>query len=170
MMEARDCESYIKLVRIFNKFNNFQKKRFVEYERSLGFELLPFVDILRYFNSLQNLFDLEFFQTKISSNSQTTSELEKCVQSGLPFWEISEDTLILGDNNFASENEDGSLISNLGYKNVLSQKVVERIAYEKKFKISLNQELDAIKDKFLNISLVIMISHSLINSVGYEST
>jgi len=58
-----------------------------------------------------NLFDLELFQAKLSSNAKTLADLEKSVLSGSPFWEISEEELMGAD-----ESESVS-ISDLGYKN-----------------------------------------------------
>jgi hypothetical protein len=103
---------------------------------------------MRYLSALQNLFDFSFFQTKIASNAKTVIEVEKNVVSGLPFWEISEEELMMevaaaatpspSSDLVEKDPDSGSYIANLGYKNQLAQRVVERIAMEKKHKLSLN--------------------------------
>jgi len=102
---------------------------------------------MRYLSALQTLFDFSFFQTKIASNAKTVIEVEKNVLSGLPFWEISEEELMMevaatpspSSSDLVEKDPDsGSYIANLGYKNQLAQRVVERIAMEKKHKLSLN--------------------------------
>jgi hypothetical protein len=118
-----------------------QKKRFVEYKNALSFERLPLMMLLKYLNSLQNLFDLEFFQTKMTSNAKTMAEIEYKVLSGLSFWEMSEEEIIEANKTeivTAANTTDGSYISNLGYKNMLASKVVERIGSERKNKFTLN--------------------------------
>lgn len=102
---------------------------------------------------------MEFFQSKISSSSTTIADVEMRVFSGLPFWEINEELLMgLVEENahLVTENMDGSFVSQLGYKNVLASKVVERIAVEKRYKLTLNQELETIKDKFNQLEKVMM--------------
>jgi len=42
---------------------------------------------------LQNLFDLEFFSSKLSSVSANMANVEKAVLSGIPFFEESDETL-----------------------------------------------------------------------------
>jgi hypothetical protein len=101
------------------------------------------------FTALQNLFDLELFQSKLTSNAKTLADLEKSVLSGLPFWEISEEELMAGDSD-----ERTGLIADLGYKNQLAVKVVERMALEKRYKMTLNQDVEAVKDKFASIEKV----------------
>ena len=101
---------------------------------------------MRYLSALQTLFDFSFFQTKIASNAKTVIEVEKNVLSGLPFWEISEEELMMevaatpspSSDLVEKDPDNGSYIANLGYKNQLAQRVVERIAMEKKHKLSLN--------------------------------
>ena len=44
----------------------------------------------------------------------------------------------------------------MGYRNTLSKKLVDRIAAEKKHKLTLNQELEIIKDKFLQMEKVML--------------
>lgn len=76
--------------------------------------------VLRYFNSYQDLFDLELFQSKISSGSSTISDGEQRIFSGLPFWEINEE-LLMGlkedQSSLASIGEDGSFVNGLGHRN-----------------------------------------------------
>lgn len=52
------------------------------------------------------------------------------------------------EQSLVQQNEEGSFINNLGYRNQLAQRTVERLAQEKKFKLTLNQELEIIKDHF----------------------
>ena len=47
-----------------------------------------------------------------------------------------------------------SLVSNIGYKNLLASQAVDRMAKEKKFKLTLLQELESIKDKFAELELL----------------
>jgi hypothetical protein len=92
----------------------------VEYKNALSFERLPIMMLLKYFNSLQNLFDLEFFQTKMTTSSKTMAEIESKVLSGLSFWEMSEEELMESNKINVVANADGSFISNLGYHNDLA--------------------------------------------------
>ena len=47
-----------------------------------------------------------------------------------------------------------SLVADIGYKNELSKFVIERIAKEKKQKLTLHQELESIKDKFVEFEII----------------
>jgi len=85
----------------------------------------------------------------LTSNAKTLADLEKSVLSGLPFWEISEEELMAGNSD-----ERTGLIADLGYKNQLAVKVVERMALEKRYKMTLNQDVEAVKDKFASIEKV----------------
>jgi hypothetical protein len=78
--------------------------------------------MLMYFSSLQNLFDLEFFMAKLSSDSKTQTFLENSIMSGLSFWELSEEELmqLQDESTLTAPNNEGSFISNLGYKNQLA--------------------------------------------------
>jgi len=96
-----------------------QKKRFVEYQNSLSFEVSPLIHVLRYLCAYQNLYDLEFFQCKISSDSTTVADAEQRTFAGLPFWDINEE-LLLGlkpDSETLMRDEQGSFVSHLGTKN-----------------------------------------------------
>jgi len=90
---------------------------------------------------------LELFQAKLTSNAKTLADLEKSVLSGLPFWEISEEELL-------APQEETHSIDEIGYKNSLASKVVERMALEKRYKMTLNQDVEAVKDKFAHIEKV----------------
>lgn len=102
------------------------------------------------------MFDLEFFQNKIGSSAYTVATVEKHVLSGLPFWEDGNDAII--DMDSESDNESKQLskesLKDIGYKNTLAQKVVEKMAEEKKQKLMLIQDLENIKDKFTELSTV----------------
>jgi hypothetical protein len=99
-----------------------QKKRFVEYQNCLSFEHSPLIHVLRYLCAYQNLYDLEFFQCKISSESFTVADAEQRIFSGLPFWDMNEE-LLLGlkpDNESLITDENGSFISHFGTNNQLA--------------------------------------------------
>jgi hypothetical protein len=102
----------------------------------------------------------------MTTSSKTMAEIENKVLSGLSFWELSEEELIESNksNNdlLVAPDENGSLTSNLGYKNDLAAKVVERMALERKYKMTLNQECESIKDKFKMLEKVICFSAYLI--------
>ncbi len=86
----------------------------------------------------------------MTTGSKTMAEIENRVLSGLSFWELSEEELIESNKttDVVANATDGSFISNLGYRNDLAAKVTERMALERKFKMTLNQECETIKDKF----------------------
>lgn len=48
---------------------------------------------MTYFKSISNIYDLEFFTNKLASSANSMSNLEKCVLSGVPFWEEGDDSL-----------------------------------------------------------------------------
>ncbi|CDW82479.1 UNKNOWN [Stylonychia lemnae] len=170
--ESKDLENIYK-----------EKQRFVEFQNSYSYQYHPnyttnyqngqqisphLQSIVKYFKSLQNLLDLELFQNKIASNAQTLASLERNVLCGLPFWEEGDDALFDNSNQNNEEDEDigspkrdkdlnqkkSNVVQNIGYKNELSKYVVERIAAEKKNKLTLHQELESVKDKFNEMELM----------------
>ena len=91
----------------------------------------------------------------MTTSSKTMAEIESKVLSGLSFWEMSEEELMESNKINVVANADGSFISNLGYHNDLAAQVVERMALERKFKMTLNQECESIKEKFKALEKVI---------------
>lgn len=87
-----------------------------------------------------NLYDLEFFQNKIGSQAETMAEAERFVLSGLPFWEEGDEALFTNnDDDLRIPSESGTPSSSqLGYKNLLAGKVIERMGKEKKFKLTMH--------------------------------
>ena len=110
---------------------------------------------LYYMRQLSNLFDLEFFASKLPSKTFSIAGLEQHVMAGLPFWEESDDSLLDDSDDYLTASEtnrpmyaDQSDEVDSPHRNKLAERVVERIAAEKKAKIQLLQDLDSIKDKF----------------------
>jgi hypothetical protein len=67
------------------------------------------------------------------------AEIEYKVLSGLAFWEMSEEEITeTNKTEIVVPYTDSSFVSNLGYKNTLASKVVERIGVERKNKFTLN--------------------------------
>jgi hypothetical protein len=91
-----------------------------------------------YFKSLTNIYDLDFFMSKLSSSAQTIANVERMVLSHVSFWEEGDDALFednSDDDNEQSKDQEPSAFDEGGHrplKNVLSQIVTERIANEKK--------------------------------------
>ena len=67
------------------------KGRFVDFRHSFTVGDTLIYKYLFYFRQLQNVFDLEYFRSKLSSRSHSMAQLEIAVNSGTPFWEITED-------------------------------------------------------------------------------
>ena len=91
--------------------------------------------------NFQNLFDLEFFANKLPSKTFSIAGLEQCALSGLPFWEDTDDGMYSSDEYVenAEVNKpkyaDQSDEVDSPYRNQLAEKVIERVAMEKKGKI-----------------------------------
>jgi len=78
------------------------------------------------------------------------ASLERFVLSGLPFWEDGDEALFNEQSQFETPNDrsevtspaigskKSSVIASIGYKNTLSNIIVERIALEKRQKLTLN--------------------------------
>ncbi len=64
------------------------KGRFVDYRGTFTIHDHFLYKYLFYFRQLQNLFDLEYFRSKLSSRAHSMAQLEMAVNSGAPFWEI----------------------------------------------------------------------------------
>jgi hypothetical protein len=126
---------------------------------------------LSYFKSISNIFDLEFFTNKLASSANTIANVEKMVLSGVAFWEEGDEALF-ADLDEGSESEEEDQATKGGQpakktskaaaddnrfeegghrplKNVLAGKVAEKIAQEKGAKGQLRQDLESIKDKFV---------------------
>ena len=133
--------------------NNQRNVDFSECYKFTGNSVLNYLYYLRQFC---NLFDLEFFANKLPSKSFSIAGLEQCVLSGIPFWEDHED----GDDLSSDEYLDNQQVNDPMYadqsdavdsptRNQLALKVVQRVAEEKRAKLKLLQELELIKDKFI---------------------
>ena len=104
---------------------------------------------------LANLFDLEFFANKLPSKTFSIAGLEQAVMAGLPFWEESDESLLDDSEEYLNSVEpnkpmyaDQSDEVDSPHRNKLAERVVERVAAEKKAKMQLITDLEAIKDKF----------------------
>lgn len=132
---------------------------------------------LVYFHHLQNLFDLTFFQCKLSAKAHSITGLEHSVLSGLPFWEDGEkdgptsgghDDLFDGESEsdgvheYSKQNDDVESET----RNVLAMNIVKRIADEKKARTQLFRDLDIMKDKFEEISNMMRKQEHHLDLVG----
>jgi hypothetical protein len=103
---------------------------------------------LRYWKSVGNILDLEFFINKLGSTAFAMANVEKMVLSGVPFYEDGEEALMAGSDSGDSEEEvdtpkkggDVNKFDDGGHKplkNVLAGQVAEKIAREKREKNQL---------------------------------
>ena len=130
--------------------------RFVDFKESYNYESNVVVQYLYYMRQLSNLFDLEFFANKLPSKTFSIAGLEQHVMAGLPFWEESDDADFLEDSDdyLAGTGANKPMYADQSdevdspHRNKLAERVVERIAAEKKAKMQLITDLEAIKDKF----------------------
>ena len=65
------------------------KSRFVDFRHSFTIADTLVFKYLSYFRNLQNLFDLEYFRSKLTTRSHSMAQLELSVNSGVPFWEAN---------------------------------------------------------------------------------
>ena len=65
------------------------KGRFVDFRHSFTIADTMVFKYLSYFRNLQNLFDLEYFRSKLTTRSHSMAQLELSVNSGVPFWEAN---------------------------------------------------------------------------------
>ena len=97
---------------------------------------------LYYMRQMSNLFDLEFFANKLPSRTFSIAGLETHVMAGLPFWEESDESLLEDSEDYLNNAEankpmyaDQSDEVDSPHRNKLAERVVERIAAEKKAKM-----------------------------------
>ena len=155
-----------------------ERNRYVEFQEAYDYSAGGIADkYLKYFKAISNIFDLEFFTNKLASSAQSIANVEKMVLSGVPFYEESDDALF-GDmsgeetgNEEEEKPETPKTKKHFGrpqekkktvevnkfeepdghkpLKNVLAGIVADKIADEKREKMQLNQDLETIKDKFI---------------------
>lgn len=80
--------------------------RFVDYKEAPGVKKTLVYKYLYYFRQLGNLFDLEYFRSKLAAKAKSIVTLEQSVMSGLPFWESKDDDEVPIDNEGESEEEE----------------------------------------------------------------
>ena len=98
---------------------------------------------------------MEFFANKLPSKTFSLAGLEQSVLSGVPFWEESDESLLEDSDEYLNNSETNDpMYADQGdgidskYRNKLAERVVERMAAEKKAKNQLFTDLESIKDKF----------------------
>lgn len=151
-----------------------EKLRLVEFAEA--YDYVPGSKVLRYlkyWKAVSNIYDLEFFINKLASSAFTIANVEKMVLAGVNFYDEGDDALF-GDLNDeeSSEEEDFKRKSMMkkkkksgeedrfdeeGHKplkNALANIVAEKIAEEKREKMQLMQDLESIKDKFLEYGAI----------------
>lgn len=145
LIDSRDAESVTR-----------EKSRLVDFAEAFDYDSAgKALKLLSYFKSLSNLLDLEFFTNKLASSAFTIANVEKMVLAGVPFWEEGDEALFadLDDEDEDSHQEaDANGFEEGGHrplKNVLATRVAERMANEKREKMQLLQDLEAVKDRFL---------------------
>jgi hypothetical protein len=145
LIDSRDAESVTR-----------EKSRLVDFAEAFDYDSAgKALKLLSYFKSLSNLLDLEFFTNKLASSAFTIANVEKMVLAGVPFWEEGDEALFadLDDEDEDSHQEaDANGFEDGGHrplKNVLATRVAERMANEKREKMQLLQDLEAVKDRFL---------------------
>ena len=117
------------------------------------------MEYLIYFKNVSNIYDLEFFLNKLTSSAFTISNVERMVMSGVPFWEEDEAAVLNDMEESTDDNEqqdidqqtDENQFDQDGHRplrNVLAEKVTEKLANEKREKLQLLQDLESIKEKF----------------------
>jgi hypothetical protein len=98
-----------KLTRLDIKESDNQMKerlRLVDFKEAYNLKGNLVLKYLSYFRNFQNLFDLEFFLTKLPSKSRSIAGLEQNVNSGLPFWEDGDEMLFDGVEDDYLENKE----------------------------------------------------------------
>ena len=71
-----------------------EKQRHVDFKEAFDYDQCGQVmKYLSYFRALANIFDLEFFMSKLGSSTKAIVNVEKMVLSGCPFWEEDADAL-----------------------------------------------------------------------------
>jgi hypothetical protein len=132
-----------------------------DFKESYDYSACTAAKYLMYFHNLQNLFDLEFFQAKLTARAHSITGLEQATQSGLPFWEDGPDDALDGQDEYlVSESDSGEGSEKAEYsklndavetptRNALAIKIIEKVAKEKKARTQLIQDLDVMKDKFV---------------------
>ena len=89
------------------------------------------------------MFDLEFFANKLPSKTFSIAGLEQCALSGVPFWEDADDGG-LSDDEYLENTEvnkpmytDQSDEVDSPFRNKLAEKVIQRVAIDKRGKMQL---------------------------------
>lgn len=137
--------------------------RLVEFKEAYDYNASSCVlRFLRYWKQVSNIYDLEFFTSKLASSAFAISNVERMVMSGVPFYEDDGE-----ENNFMSDIEEDASNDDEGarrrprednrfdqaghnpLKNVLANIVAEKIAQEKRDKMQLVTDLESIKEKFV---------------------
>lgn len=108
--------------------------------------------MLRYFNLVASIFDLEFFSSKITSSAFAVASVENSVVSGLRFWEPSDQELL--EEMAASDPDDEVTETVMPSQNKHALAVAEKIAREKSEKMQLTQELETVTDKFRTLERI----------------
>ena len=80
-IDAKESES---MVSIYNG-------RMVDFKEAFLYDKNIILNYIQYFRNFQNLFDLEFFASKLPSTAFSIAGLEQCALSGVPFWEDEDD-------------------------------------------------------------------------------
>lgn len=149
LIESRDAESVTS-----------KRSRLVDFAEAYDYDSAgKALKLLSYFKSLSNLLDLEFFTNKLASSAFTMANVEKMVLAGVPFWEEGDEALFAALNDDDEDEErktspgdEADRFEDGGHrplKNILATTVAERIAKEKREKMQLLQDLEAVKDRFL---------------------
>jgi hypothetical protein len=79
------------------------KGRFVDFRHSYTIADTLVFKYLSYFRNLQNLFDLEYFKSKLTTRSHSMAQLELSVSSGVPFWEANLEPVTSVDDKEADD-------------------------------------------------------------------
>jgi len=150
--ESRDVDAVVK-----------ERMRLVEFAEAYDYSDGKLLRFLRYWKSVTNIFDLEFFINKLASSAFAIANVEKMVLSGVPFYEEGDDALFADMDETEEEEVDHrrgakkparqtvTKFDDDGHKplkNVLATKASEKVALEKQEKRQLIQDLETIKDKF----------------------
>ena len=71
--------------------------RLVDFKESFIYKENILIQYIFYMRNFQNLFDLEFFSSKLPSTTYSIAGLEQCALSGASFWEDADDGAISSD-------------------------------------------------------------------------
>ena len=114
--------------------------RLVDFKESFIYKENILIQYIYYMRNFQNLFDLEFFSSKLPSTTYSIAGLEQCALSGASFWEDADDGAISSDEYLDNQSINKPMYSDQSdevdspYRNKVANKIIKKVEIEKKGK------------------------------------